>query len=150
MWELWPRHAFPRGLSHTCIPPPPSLVSPGLGFLHSAGAQPQCELWMERSGSRGPGGGRPPCWYPALQSRLRMEQTGSCTGQNTVCCELSLCRIRLLSHAVGVTESRKIRQTVAAILSDLIYLWGWKQQQHCVNLTPSQLILHESLKELYE
>lgn len=150
VWKLQPRRSLPHGSSHTCIPPPPSLASPGLWLLHSEGAQPQCEPWMGRSGSKGPGGGGPPCQYPALQTPLRMGQTGSCTGQNTVCCALSLCRIRLLSHAVGMTERGEIGAKHHSNIVSINLPLRVEKSTLCVNLRPSQLILHQSLNELYE
>lgn len=58
--ERQPPRCSPPGSSHTCIPPLPSLFSPGLWLPHSAGARPQCGPWMGRSGSRGTcGAGRP-------------------------------------------------------------------------------------------
>ncbi len=127
VWKLQPQHSFPHGSSHTCTPLPPSLASPGL-LLHSAGAQSQCELWMGRSGSRGPGGRGPQSQSSAPQTPPQTGQTGSCTGRNTACCALLLCRIRLLSHAGRMTERGKISLNITAILSALIYLWGCKNQ----------------------
>lgn len=131
--KLQPRHSFPHGSSHTCIPPPPSLAFPGLR-LRSAGAQPQCEPWTGRSGNRWPGGGGPLHQYPALQTQLQMGQTGSCTDQNTVCCALLLCRIRLLSRAVRMTDRGKIRLNIRVMPR----LKRWKNQFKIItaNSTP--------------
>lgn len=132
--ELQPPHSFPPGSSHTCIPPLPSLFSPGLWLPHSAGARPQCEPWMGRSGSRGTCGAGRPSWWRDLRTLPRMERTGSCTGRNTACCAPSPCCIRVLSHAVGMAEMVEM------------FLLSWFKH---FALALLQQILPHSLRELY-